>query len=302
GSIGFPNSMNIQGSRRSTSGFSPRVKMKSSLSKEIDPKTFYEEYEPKEGKSFDDNDDQQTNIGSFNLHLFDMNYGSISSSSTNSISSSDLEEKEEQGQLQDLLEIEREDSAEILDARFRNKEDDKVTKDISKDKKRNYLPHEKNNLKAKEGKETRDVREEEEEFDFGLGMLSLNKIKREAKHVDKVDDSVDPLFKSSAFPQSPIRAYGSTTRSSSASGKPFRDNRSFNAFSVLTLENMASANALPPVDYVIKSIYRTTVLVNDIRLMVRCMDCMELSKNLRALKKKTMEDISKLKGICKPSP
>ncbi|CAI4459284.1 ADE_G0018070.mRNA.1.CDS.1 [Saccharomyces cerevisiae] len=302
GSIGFPNSMNIQGSRRSTSGFSPRVKMKSSLSKEIDPKTFYEEYEPKEGKSFDDNDDQQTNIGSFNLHLFDMNYGSISSSSTNSISSSDLEEKEEQEQLQDLLEIEREDSAEILDARFRNKEDDKVTKDISKDKKRNYLPHKKNNLKAKEGKETRDVREEEEEFDFGLGMLSLNKIKREAKHVDKVDDSVDPLFKSSAFPQSPIRAYGSTTRSSSASGKPFRDNRSFNAFSVLTLENMASANALPPVDYVIKSIYRTTVLVNDIRLMVRCMDCIELSKNLRALKKKTMEDISKLKGICKPSP
>ncbi|CAI4039093.1 hypothetical protein SMKI_07G0640 [Saccharomyces mikatae IFO 1815] len=303
GSIGFPNNMNMQGSRRSTSGFSPRVKMKSSLSKEINPKSFYDEYESKECKSFEDNDDQQTNIGSFNLNLFDINYGSISSSSTNSISSSDLEGKEEQEQLQELLDMEREDSAEILDARFKTKENNKLAKDILKDKKQVYPSQEKNNVfKTKEGKDTKDDKEEEEEFDFGLGMLSLNKIKREAKHVDKIDDSVDPLFKSSGFPQSPIRAYGSTTRTSSASGKPYRDSRPFNAFSVLTLENMASANALPPVDYVIKSIYRTTVLVNDIRLMVRCMDCIELSKNLRALKKKTIEDISKLKSISKPSP
>ncbi|CAI4062564.1 hypothetical protein SUVZ_07G0600 [Saccharomyces uvarum] len=299
GSIGFPNSMNIQGSRRSTSGFSPRVKMKSSLSKEIDPKSFYDEYKAKECNGFDDNDDQQTNIGSFNLNLFDMNYDSISSSSTNSVSSSDLEEKEEQEQLQDLSEIEREDSAEILDARVQSKESNKTMKDAPKDKKYGYPLQEKNNgLKPKEVK---DDKEEEEEFDFGLGMLSLNKIKREAKHVDKIDDSVDPLFKSSV-PQSPIRTYGSATRASSASGKPYRDTRSFNAITVLTLENMASANALPPVDYVIKSIYRTTVLVNDIRLMVRCMDCIELSKNLRIAKKKALEDISKLKAIPKPSP
>ncbi|CAI4061506.1 Mds3p SKDI_07G0690 [Saccharomyces kudriavzevii IFO 1802] len=303
GSIGFPNGMNMQGSRRSTSGFSPRVKMKSSLSKEINAKSFYDEYESKECKGFEENDDQQTNMGSFNLNLFDMNYGSISSSSTNSISSGDFEEKEEQEQLQDLLEIEREDSAEILDARTRNKENDKVMKDTPKDKGHTYPPQEKvTNLKAKEGKDPKDEREEEEEFDFGLGMLSLNKIKREAKHVDKIDDSVDPLFKSSGFPQSPVRAYGSTTRTSSASGKPYKDNRPFNAFSVLTLENMASANALPPVDYVIKSIYRTTVLVNDIRLMVRCMDCIELSKNLRVVKRKALEDISKLKSFLKPSP
>lgn len=300
GSIGFPNSMNMQGSRRSTSGFSPRVKMKSSLSKEIDPKSFYDEYKAKECNSFDDNDDQQTNMGSFNLNLFDMNYDSISSSSTNSVSSSDLEEKEEQEQLQDLSEIEREDSAEILDARVQNKVTNKTTKDAPKDKKYGYLSQEKNN--GSKAKEVKDDKEEEEEFDFGLGMLSLNKIKREAKHVDKIDDSVDPLFKSSGFPQSPIRTYGSATRASSASGKPYRDTRSFNAITVLTLENMASANALPPVDYVIKSIYRTTVLVNDIRLMVRCMDCIELSKNLRVAKKKALEDISKLKAIPKPSP
>lgn len=300
GSIGFPNSMNMQGSRRSTSGFSPRVKMKSSLSKEIDPKTFYDEYKAKECNSFDDNDDQQTNIGSFNLNLFDMNYDSISSSSTNSVSSSDLEEKEEQEQLQDLSEIETEDSAEILDARVQNKESNKPMNDFPKDKKYNYPPQEKNN--CSKAKEAKDDREEEEEFDFGLGMLSLNKIKREAKHVDKIDDSVDPLFKSSGLPQSPIRTYGSATRASSASGKPYKDTRSFNAITVLTLENMASANALPPVDYVIKSIYRTTVLVNDIRLMVRCMDCIELSKNLRVAKKKALEDISKLKATPKPSP
>ncbi|EJS43797.1 mds3p [Saccharomyces arboricola H-6] len=303
GSIGFPNSMNMQSSRRSTSGFSPRVKMKSSLSKEIDPKTFYDEYEPKEFKNFEDSDDQQTNMGSFNLNLFDMNYGSISSSSTNSVSSSDIEEKEEQEQLQDLLEIDREDSAEILDARVQNKENDRTIKDTLKNKKYGCLSQEKNSTyKAKESKEVKDKEEGEEEFDFGLGMLSFNKIKREAKHVDKIDDSVDPLFKSNGFPQSPIRAYRSTTRTSSASGKPCKDSRSFNAFSVLTLENMASANALPPVDYVIKSIYRTTVLVNDIRLMVRCMDCIELSKNIRALKKKVMEDISKFKSVPKASP
>ncbi|KAG0672502.1 hypothetical protein C6P45_001966 [Maudiozyma exigua] len=53
-----------------------------------------------------------------------------------------------------------------------------------------------------------------------------------------------------------------------------------------TLENIISADALPPVDYIMKSIYRTTVLVNDPRIMIRCMECIELSKMLRLVKKK----------------
>lgn len=48
---------------------------------------------------------------------------------------------------------------------------------------------------------------------------------------------------------------------------------------------MVSPNALPPVDYVMKSIYRTSVLVNDSNLMTRTKEAIELSKVLKKLKK-----------------
>ncbi|CAD1782203.1 similar to Saccharomyces cerevisiae YGL197W MDS3 Putative component of the TOR regulatory pathway [Maudiozyma barnettii] len=70
-------------------------------------------------------------------------------------------------------------------------------------------------------------------------------------------------------------------------------------FTEPTLENIISADALPPVDYIMKSIYRTTVLVNDSRIMIRCMECIELSKLLKLVKKKMSHEVQLLEDKTK---
>ncbi|CCE62747.1 hypothetical protein TPHA_0D01060 [Tetrapisispora phaffii CBS 4417] len=53
-----------------------------------------------------------------------------------------------------------------------------------------------------------------------------------------------------------------------------------------TLENIMVPNSLPPISYIIKSIYRTAILTNDVRLMIRCLDCLEISEALKKIKRK----------------
>ncbi|SMN19064.1 similar to Saccharomyces cerevisiae YGL197W MDS3 Putative component of the TOR regulatory pathway [Maudiozyma saulgeensis] len=66
-----------------------------------------------------------------------------------------------------------------------------------------------------------------------------------------------------------------------------------------TLENIISTDALPPVDYIMKSICRTTVLVNDPRIMIRSMECIELSKLLKLVKKKMSHEVQLLEDKTK---
>lgn len=68
-----------------------------------------------------------------------------------------------------------------------------------------------------------------------------------------------------------------------------------------TLENIISPDALPPVDCILKSIYRATVLVNDSRIMSRCMECIELSKRLKIVKKKILNEVQYIGDQCKKS-
>ncbi|AGO13311.1 AaceriAFR168Wp [[Ashbya] aceris (nom. inval.)] len=60
----------------------------------------------------------------------------------------------------------------------------------------------------------------------------------------------------------------------------------------LTLDSLASRNAPPPMDYVVELILDATVLNNDVLMMVRCENCLSLSKWLRSTKKKLFQDIS----------
>ncbi|AEY97852.1 FAFR168Wp [Eremothecium gossypii FDAG1] len=62
----------------------------------------------------------------------------------------------------------------------------------------------------------------------------------------------------------------------------------------LTLESLASRNAPPPMDYVVELILDATVLNNDVLMMVRCENCLSLSKWLRSTKKRLFQDISLL--------
>ncbi|CCF57282.1 hypothetical protein KAFR_0C02890 [Kazachstania africana CBS 2517] len=124
------------------------------------------------------------------------------------------------------------------------------------------------------------------EFGSGLGTLSINKMKKKIKEgLEHYEESIDPLFKMTHDPQD-------TSYNGNILSKPDVNNfmlptkslKDDSDYSMLTIESMASSNSLPPVDYVIKCTYRTAVLVNDIQLMIRCLDCIEISKGFKAIK------------------
>ena len=48
----------------------------------------------------------------------------------------------------------------------------------------------------------------------------------------------------------------------------------------VTIESLASPFGPSPLDAEIKQIHRTTTLVNDDKLIVRCLQCLEISKRL----------------------
>lgn len=125
-----------------------------------------------------------------------------------------------------------------------------------------------------------------DELNSDIGLLSLNKMRRKIAGQDDLDESIDPLFKV-AFDSNATEAKNATSRSS-------RDDTAHYGSTAPTLENLASPNALPPVEYVIKSIYRTAALINYPRLMIRCLDCIEISKRLRSLKLKAILELNEI--------
>lgn len=117
---------------------------------------------------------------------------------------------------------------------------------------------------------------------IGLNMLSLDKLSYKIKKGDDFfDESVDPLVRDSSH-NAKDRKESILSGSAFSTGKPAKTTQ--NDFESMNLENMTSPNSLPPVDYVIKSIYKAAVLVDNSRLMLRCLNCLELSKTLKKFK------------------
>lgn len=130
-----------------------------------------------------------------------------------------------------------------------------------------------------------------DEFESELGVLSINKMKRKIGESKNMDEYVDPLFKIGS--NNTGSAKGTNTKGSGGT-RNSRDEIPHLDLNIPTIENLTSSNSLPPVDYVIKSIYRTAVLVNDVKLMIRCLNAIEISKMLKAIKKKIPADIAEL--------
>ena len=69
----------------------------------------------------------------------------------------------------------------------------------------------------------------------------------------------------------------------------------------ITLESLMSTTTehsmIMVVDYIIKLIYRTSVMVNDSRLMIRCMDCLEFSSILKRIKRNMIKDYNQSSKI-----
>lgn len=109
-----------------------------------------------------------------------------------------------------------------------------------------------------------------DDIEVGLEMFSLKKMKKKIREGGSLDDSIDPLTK--------------LEHDSQSSNKLINENP-HNSNNLLKLKNIITSKSSAPVDYLVKSIFRTAVLVNDVRLMVRAIDCIELSKDLKEMKK-----------------
>ncbi|GAV56281.1 hypothetical protein ZYGR_0BB00580 [Zygosaccharomyces rouxii] len=271
GSIGYPPGVNFQASRKSSSAFSPRVKKKSSLSKEVNLNNMdsnRDEFDKSKGNTHKIGDYVDPGYGYFDATSSE---GSCTSSDS-SISDNDDEDDE------------RHDMnlrSTIIDARCKKDEED-----IQEDDDLEKLPskNEDEDLDDESNSSLSDF----EELNSDLGLLSLNKMKRKLAGQSYPDESVDPLLKIDSNTQ----ASGSSPDKGSGR-KRGRDNFALDAHH-LTLEYLTSSNALPPVDYVIKAIYRTAALVNYPRLMVRCLDCIEVSKRLKEIKKRLTHDFASM--------
>lgn len=282
GSIAFPSALNAQG-RQSNSMFTPRVKKKSSLSKEIDTESFADNTTNSEST------DSVTNIPSNHNRndLVDESLiDSYDSNSASSSSSSDTEQEE--AELEEDSDMLPDMQADIIDARTEKYDEDEEDQEYNK----NMDKLSSGSQKDRSDFDSFSSQSDSDELNSNLGLLSLNKMKRKIAGQADLDESVDPLFKAGPNIQSPTKDYSSQGKPSG--GKFSRDDPMSYESNAPTLENLASPNALPPVDYVVKSIYRTAALVNYPRLMVRCMDCIEISKRLTVVKKKLADDFSRM--------
>lgn len=178
--------------------------------------------------------------------------------------------------------------------------------------------------------------ENEGEDAYSIGSISSRKIRRELKLEEELDESIDPLLKLGNIETSnnPLKnsilnqrnlhgnRNGSITSTSSplrlnnfdgpVQGDPKSKNSKVHGFDTIadkfekvqdvTLENLVSTSEksmISIVDYIIKLIYRTSVMVNDTRLMIRCMDCIEFSNILKKIKINMIKDYNKLSPVRK---
>lgn len=300
-STGVPSSVPFE-PRKSATLLSPMVRKKSSLSKEIgvsgsdedqnyssgddllytSPKIVFKKPGNKLESSNNDRDPESKRRKGSIPHIDpldiltsdDTSSSSSSSSSDASIDNDDNFNHEREEKLTDKSMLEN----------F-NKSDTMVSERSTEHSSRTSL---------RDARYLRDIRDDPlATLESNVGILSLKKMKKMVKKGEEyLDDSVDPLMKINSTLQSPPksqRSYNRTSPGSSfvglSSAKLHKDNLNAKDWNTLTLENMLATNSPPPVDYIIKSIYRTTVLVNDSRLIIKCLDCLELSKTLRKCKK-----------------
>lgn len=282
GSIAFPSVLNAQG-RQSNSIFTPRVKKKSSLSQEIDPKSFADTSTNSESLNTVTNNPSNPNQNSL---VNEALIGGYDSSSISSSSSNDTEQEE--AKLEEDSDMLPDMQADIIDARTEKYDEDEEDQDYDK----NIDKLSSGSQKDRSDFDSFSSQSDSDELNSNLGLLSMNKMKRKIAGQTDLDESVDPLSKAGPNLQSTTRDYSPQGKLNS--GKFSRDETVSYESNPPTLENLASPNALPPVDYVVKSIYRTAALVNYPRLMVRCMDCIEISKRLRVIKRKLAADFARM--------
>ncbi|AQZ18820.1 PMD1 (YER132C) and MDS3 (YGL197W) [Zygosaccharomyces parabailii] len=277
GSIGYPPGLSFQGSRKSSSVFSPRVKKKSSLSKEVNLESVESNSDDPEKPR---NDEQKhrdqipipTNINNKNYGTSSLNTSSSSSFTSTCSSMSDGDDQTNVGGSgNNRRDVPEHFNSTIIDARTNKEEEESdhdYNRNLNTDKKEENVENDSNSSLS-------DV----DDLNSDMGLLSLNKMRRKLAGRLDLDESVDPLLK-----------IDPTSQANNCFTKSHSHKHSKNCYSPrdsnLTLESLASPNALPPVDYVIKAIYRTAALVNYPRLMVRCLDCIEISRRLRKIKKR----------------
>ncbi|KAM3162619.1 Negative regulator of sporulation MDS3 [Lachancea thermotolerans] len=124
----------------------------------------------------------------------------------------------------------------------------------------------------------------------GFGLASTSKIEKKLRRRDS-EKSIDPLSKLSDSRNSSLKNVISYFKQGE---KYFKTDNSPRNVDTLTLDNMASPNALPPVDYVIELIHETASLVHDVRLIVRCISVIKLSKALKSLKQQLDHEFASL--------
>lgn len=253
GSFSIP--FQAQGQRLSSFALGGKAKKKSSLSKEID----------------NENGELYSELGTADDEIY---------------SSGDFEEQLEQVRLRDLSALDN-----MYDANINNDESiQKKLEKLSLVKTRDVIDYSMSSSQS-----------EPDELDSELGVLSLSKMKRKLGERDDDDESIDPLLKfhqssSLSLPDSnknpPILQSMFSSQGSAPNLKAYKDDMPPADLNVPTLENLLSPSCLPPVDYVMKAIYRTAVLTNDIKLMVRCLDCIDISSSLKAIKKNINIDLT----------
>ncbi|KAL6940534.1 hypothetical protein ACO0QE_004438 [Hanseniaspora vineae] len=138
---------------------------------------------------------------------------------------------------------------------------------------------------------------------YGFGLVSINKASKRLQQ-QYVEESVDPLtpMDDENIPKTFSDFQTARARPSSKQDKvdkkmSLKGSKSTKAGSangrnhMLTLEMLASPRSKPPVDYTMELIYDTTVYLYDIVLMVRCRNCMELTKSLKNIRTKLNHEI-----------
>ncbi|SCV04183.1 LAME_0H16424g1_1 [Lachancea meyersii CBS 8951] len=126
-----------------------------------------------------------------------------------------------------------------------------------------------------------------DDIDAGFGLSSTSKIDKKLRQREP-DASVDPLVKKSNSAGSSLKNLIDFFKKGDHVNRPGSQKKTVDN---LTLANMASASSFPPVDYVIELIHETATLVHDVRLIVRCVSVITLSKKLKLLKQR-LEQIS----------
>ena len=305
GAAGFPPTLNFQDQRNSVGAANSRTKKKSSLSKEINPSS-YHQYEAMNSEKNTSRDSIQQSIHKLRYTSATHDFGDFDLGIELSTSSSDETSEDSDSDVRSSASTERNNSrigrtksspeleslSTIVDVRT-NEDEDETEFDSNMKKLSAPVPKNKANKALLDNY-----------IDSGLGMSSLSKLKKKMQRAEgDHDESVDPLFKINSTLHSPGRPQSGVGRSSthgSAYGetksgpRPSKSSTGDEEYSMLRLESIIATNALPPVDHIIKYIYKTAVLVNDIKMTIRCVDCLEVSKGLRGVKKELLADLSKL--------